>query len=276
MLSETFFVDFSQASFLFQKGLDSLDLLDRLSTNSVLKLSDKCIRTTIVTDEKAKIIDVLNVWKIDKNKLLLESNIENVKKLISWINKFTIEEDSRIQKQKNFFKVSIIGNDLNKLYKFIPSLKSTKKGNFIEVNMNSKRYWIGKHELFNGLDSIDFICLDGESSRNKLKKMILNIGISEKTKEDFELFRIKNLIPKSGNEIIDSYNPLDLGLERLIDFSKGCYVGQEVIARLDTYKKVQNIMHMIKVDDIDSNMRGTKITSSSGGYAIAISKKKFV
>ena len=219
---------------------------------------------------------MLNVWKINNNKLLLESNIENINKLISWINKFTIEEDSLIQKQEDFFKISIIGNDLNKLYEFIPLLKNTKKGNFIEFTISSKRFLIGKHELFNGLESIDFICLDGILSRERLKKMIFNIDIPEKTQEDFELFRIKNLIPKSGSEITDSYNPLDLGLERFIDFSKGCYVGQEVVARLDTYKKVQNIMHMIKVDDIDSNMRGTKITSSSGGYAIAISKKKFV
>lgn len=276
MFSETFFVDFNRVKFLFQKGSDALDLLDRLSTNSVLELSEKSIKTTIVTDEKAKIIDVLNVWKINNNKLLLESNIENINKLISWINKFTIEEDSIIQKQEDFFKISIIGNDLNKLYEFIPLLKNTKKGNFIEFTISSKRFLIGKHELFNGLESIDFICLDGILSKERLKKMIFNIDIPEKTQEDFELFRIKNLIPKSGSEITDSYNPLDLGLERFIDFSKGCYVGQEVVARLDTYKKVQNIMHMIKVDDIDSNMRGTKITSSSGGYAIAISKKKFV
>ena len=111
---------------------------------------------------------------------------------------------------------------------------------------------------------------------NFTDKMFCNKSLVKYLTIEYLIFRIKNLIPKSGNEIIDSYNPLDLGLERLIDFSKGCYVGQEVIARLDTYKKVQNIMHMIKVDDIDSNMRGTKITSSSGGYAIAISKKKFV
>ena len=82
MFSETFFVDFNRVKFLFQKGSDALDLLDRLSTNSVLELSEKGIKTTIVTDEKAKIIDVLNVWKINNNKLLLESNIENINKLI--------------------------------------------------------------------------------------------------------------------------------------------------------------------------------------------------
>ena len=34
-------------------------------------------------------------------------------------------------------------------------------------------------------------------------------------------------------------NPLELGWKDLIAFDKGCYIGQEVIARLDTYDKVR-------------------------------------
>ena len=90
MNPETFFVDCDQAEFLYQKGLDGLDLLDRLSTNSILSLSEKGIKTTIVTDEKGKIVDILNVWKINNEKLLLESSTPNIDKLVFWINKFTI------------------------------------------------------------------------------------------------------------------------------------------------------------------------------------------
>ena len=37
----------------------------------------------------------------------------------------------------------------------------------------------------------------------------------------------------------DAYNPLEAGLLGAISFTKGCYIGQEVIARLDTYQKLQ-------------------------------------
>jgi folate-binding protein YgfZ len=36
----------------------------------------------------------------------------------------------------------------------------------------------------------------------------------------------------------DRHNPLEAGLRQAISFDKGCYVGQEVIARLNTYGKV--------------------------------------
>ena len=46
----------------------------------------------------------------------------------------------------------------------------------------------------------------------------------------------------------DTYNPLEAGLIGAIDFHKGCYIGQEVIARLDTYHKVQKYLVSLDFD----------------------------
>ncbi len=52
---------------------------------------------------------------------------------------------------------------------------------------------------------------------------------------DWDAIRVANLIPETGIELIanESYI-LELGFERLngVDFRKGCYVGQEVTARM--------------------------------------------
>ncbi|SFI61581.1 YgfZ/GcvT domain-containing protein [Jannaschia pohangensis] len=52
---------------------------------------------------------------------------------------------------------------------------------------------------------------------------------------DFDAARVEHLIPESGIELIpnESYI-LEMGFERLggVDFRKGCYVGQEVTARM--------------------------------------------
>ena len=276
MSNETFFVERKESKFLLQNGIDGLDLLDRLSTNNLVSLPDYAIRTTIITDEKGKMIDVVNVWKIKNDKLLLESSTPNIENLTSWINKFTIEEDSELQEIEDSFKISMIGDDLEELTGMFPEMVSLEKGRFVDINVESTRYLMGRHELFNGQESIDFISLEG-GSMGKLKKTILKkTKIQEKDNEAFELFRIRNLIPATGKEITNSYNPLDLGLERFVDFSKGCYVGQEVVARLNTYNKVQNIMRTVKLDDDDLSVKGTKLTSFSGKYGIAISKRKFL
>ena len=58
----------------------------------------------------------------------------------------------------------------------------------------------------------------------------------------YETLRIAQAVPQYGREMGEAYNPLETGLIGSIDFAKGCYIGQEVIARLDTYKKVQKYL----------------------------------
>ena len=65
------------------------------------------------------------------------------------------------------------------------------------------------------------------------------IGLSPALQELFDFVRVDNEVPIAGKELTEDVNPLEAGLMDLVDFDKGCYVGQEVIARLDTYDKVQ-------------------------------------
>jgi len=51
--------------------------------------------------------------------------------------------------------------------------------------------------------------------------------------EELELLRIRAGTPRFGREIDDRVLPAEAGLEeRAIDFEKGCYIGQEPVARL--------------------------------------------
>ncbi len=66
----------------------------------------------------------------------------------------------------------------------------------------------------------------------------------------YEQWRIDEGIPKSHHEMVQDYNPLELNLWGWISFTKGCYIGQEVIARLDTYNKVQRTLCRISSGSI--------------------------
>ncbi|MEK7729006.1 MAG: folate-binding protein YgfZ, partial [candidate division KSB1 bacterium] len=60
--------------------------------------------------------------------------------------------------------------------------------------------------------------------------------------------RILQGIPMVEHELTEEYNPHEVGLYSLINFEKGCYIGQEVVARLDTYQKVQRQLVGVKLD----------------------------
>lgn len=70
----------------------------------------------------------------------------------------------------------------------------------------------------------------------------------EVSPEDWEtlLFRAGRL--HSGPATATGPNPLELGWKAMIAFSKGCYIGQEVIARLDTYDKLRRHLATARLD----------------------------
>ena len=51
-----------------------------------------------------------------------------------------------------------------------------------------------------------------------------------------------------GLELSDKYNPLEANLLSNISFNKGCYVGQEVVARLNAYDKVRMQLVFLYID----------------------------
>lgn len=55
----------------------------------------------------------------------------------------------------------------------------------------------------------------------------------------WERWRIQQGRPVPGAELTEEVNPLEAGLWHTLSFDKGCYIGQETIARLNTYRGVK-------------------------------------
>jgi len=73
---------------------------------------------------------------------------------------------------------------------------------------------------------VDVICADPEAARSAL-------GVEEVSKETAECLRIESGRPRLGLDMDGDTIPQEAGLnERAISFEKGCYVGQETVARL--------------------------------------------
>jgi folate-binding protein YgfZ len=84
---------------------------------------------------------------------------------------------------------------------------------------------------------MDVIVPAGE--RDAALNALQQAGAIPVSPEAWDLVRIERGIPSIDAELDDRSNPLEAGLEDLINFEKGCYIGQEVVARLDTYDKLQ-------------------------------------
>ena len=85
---------------------------------------------------------------------------------------------------------------------------------------------------------------DKEFEKYKNKLNLLNPN-------DLKLWKINQAIPSLGMEINGKNNPLELGLQDLIDFNKGCYLGQETMSKI---KNVSSLKQEIRIwKSIESN-----------------------
>jgi tRNA-modifying protein YgfZ len=67
--------------------------------------------------------------------------------------------------------------------------------------------------------------------------------------DELERLRIRARTPRWGNEIDDRVLPAEAGLvERAVDFAKGCYPGQEPIARLHHRGHVNRALRLLELD----------------------------
>jgi tRNA-modifying protein YgfZ len=73
----------------------------------------------------------------------------------------------------------------------------------------------------------------------QLWQQLVNLGIAPIGTNLWETLRILQGRPAADAELTEDYNPLEAGLLQTISFNKGCYIGQETIARLETYKGVK-------------------------------------
>ena len=63
-----------------------------------------------------------------------------------------------------------------------------------------------------------------------------------------ESLRIEAGVPRYGAELTDAVIPLEAELEHAIDFEKGCYIGQEIVARMKYRGHPNRLLRGIEID----------------------------
>jgi folate-binding protein YgfZ len=86
--------------------------------------------------------------------------------------------------------------------------------------------------------------------------------------ETQEVLRVETGLPAWDHELSDQVTPLEAGLLSAISYSKGCYTGQEVIARQTNYDKVTRRLAGLLLptgagDGLD--LRGAAVTAAAAG-----------
>ena len=86
----------------------------------------------------------------------------------------------------------------------------------------------------------------------------------------FERYRITHGVPRMGSELTDTTIPGEAGqwvIDRSVSFTKGCYTGQELVARIDSRgNTVPHPIRVLECDDADL-ATGDEVSDGEGHVA---------
>ncbi len=261
-------------SVLKLKGNDVLDYINRISTNYVLNLNVFEHKNTIFTNEKGRIIDRTTLIRLEDSNLLVGGYFPE-KKLLAWFERYIITEDIQVEdyKDKVVFLELIGGQAFSFLSLMIDEkIDELKENNVLKCEVDDIRFIFLKPKEVNGFNKY-WLIFENNSFEEVLELLQNHQSFYDLRlvgEVAYNIYRVENGIPIAPYEIIHRVNPHEVRLLDEVDFKKGCYIGQEVIARLDTYDKVQRYMMGILFEE------GDKLINVSEGIVLYNDEKKEV
>lgn len=281
--------DMSFLGKLYVSGKDREALLHRLTTNEMRNLVAGTTRVNVFTNAKGRVVDRVEMLAEEERYLLLTSAGRD-ETLRQWLDKYIFIEDVKVANVTGELAViGLFGKEcVSRLRECLQiNVRDLAAGSFI------KHKW-REHELL--------VHRPESASPARLQLLITNAGaialwqtllaaFAPIGHDAFETLRILQGIPMAEHELTEECNPHEVGLYPLINFEKGCYIGQEVIARLDAYQKVQRQLMGIKLEAEPQTCTGAtlwlkqeeigKLTSvarapeGEGAIGLALVKKQY-
>ena len=231
------------AGILLLTGEDARDLLNRLSTNLIDPDAPAGeVAVTVLTSDRGRIVDLVYVIHCGDHQVMLTSPGQQ-QNVIDFLDKYTIMEDLEVEditEKTSMLRLTGPGAaDLLARVSDDDILVVEPPTDPDDPERPPTRYLLA----------------DDPSDAARIAADLEAAGAASISAATAEALRIAQARPAYGSEMSDTYNPLEAGLIGAIDFHKGCYIGQEVIARLDTYHKVQK--YLVSLDfDADQGQAG--------------------
>lgn len=217
---------------LILKGTTSLDLLHRMSTNELLQMTSATIRESILTTAHARIIDRISVLRRSEDLMVLTSP-EQEGVVGNWLRQHTFFQDD--------VQITSMDSSWSRWGIYGPKASEVTRSNLPNIQLPiANAISAGEGAIVWHVESPTQgvnILLDPQQAETMEFSTLAELDLTT-AQHAYEILRIKAGIPKSPNEINENYIPLELGLWDAVSFSKGCYIGQEIIARMESRGKL--------------------------------------
>jgi aminomethyltransferase len=112
------------------------------------------------------------------------------------------------------------------------------------------------------------------SARDETIAKLVASGATLATAEEARIARIEHFIPRYGEDITNTTLPQETGLTRALHFSKGCYLGQEIVERIRSRGHVNRTLTGLEIESSEPPEPGVKVMAD-GAEAGAVTSSAY-
>ncbi|MBE9136222.1 folate-binding protein YgfZ [Nodosilinea sp. LEGE 07088] len=258
-------------------GRDRLRFIHNQTTNTFTQRQSGEGCDTVFVTSTARTIDLATVYVEEESLLILTSPGQD-QHLIDWMDRYIFPADqvSLLNLTEEIAGFSLIGPDslptLNRLGIHLSPALPYGHHQSISIGDISLKLAVGS-----GLALPGYTLFVAATDSPSLWEQLVNVGAVPTGEALWQQLRIQQGRPAPKTELNEDYNPLEAGLWQAISFDKGCYIGQETIARLNTYQGVKQQLWGVELNDqveagtpmmLDGNIVGrlTSVVATRQGY----------
>ncbi|MEO6906453.1 MAG: glycine cleavage T C-terminal barrel domain-containing protein [Abditibacteriaceae bacterium] len=225
-------------------GKDAAALLHHLTTNDInaLKPGQSC--EAVLVTGKARCLDVLTIVRLEKDFLVITS--PNRRDMFApHANGFIVfRQDVKIEDiTGQISTIGVFGTDAHDVMSVYLSPEALPKENDIRrIKMNNAPVDVLRTGRLPG-DGFLLMTASAETAQ----QIQNDLKLPECDNETYNILRVEAGVPVAGLEITEAHNPWEANLDQMISLHKGCYNGQEIISRLNTYEKVKQHLKVLRL-----------------------------
>ncbi len=211
------------------EGADCLRFLHGMVTNTVETLAENGGNYAAVTSARGQTL--LDVWVHRlQDCIYMETEPGLATKLIETLDRYLIADDVTLSDESDIWSIwGVQGPRANELVgRVVGRVPADLPEHHVIIReFEGTPIWVTARS-YTGEPGYDLRIAQNDS----LQRALVKAGGTPIGWQVGEILRVEAGIPRYGAEVDESVTPLEAGLNRAVDFDKGCYIGQEVIAKM--------------------------------------------
>jgi aminomethyltransferase len=239
--------DEGNAGRVFMRGKDRAALLQRLSTNDIARLRPGQGARTVLTTPIGRIIDVLTVHMLEEALLIVSSPGQgglvwaHLKKNTFFNDQVSLEAAGRSHSQ-----LALYGPAAAALLEQLSgaALSELPLHHTATIDLAGVPVLVARREPIGGAS---FTLYQPAEQLDAVRDALVAAGAVPLDAGTFDVLRVERGYGAFGRELSQEYIPLETGLIDAVSFTKGCYVGQEIIARMESRGRLAKMLRGLKL-----------------------------